>query len=236
MGARARREDDARATRPGGRLARVPFAVPPRVRPVLGPRPGRGHPGDAPHLRLGLPALRQRLARAGATSTCRSSPTCSRSCRTKNRPIIDTICSAVGHGMLSRFPGVRLATIENGSTWISILRDNLLDAYGKLPAGVRRAPARRRWPASCGSRRSGRTRSSRSSTSIGVDHVLFNSDWPHPEGLADPNSYIEFCQGGEHRRRRHREDHGHEHVRAHGRLTGRRLGLRWWRVRGSRAG
>jgi predicted TIM-barrel fold metal-dependent hydrolase len=26
---------------------------------------------------------------------------------------------------------------------------------------------------------------------IGVDHVLFGSDYPHPEGLADPVSYID---------------------------------------------
>lgn len=25
---------------------------------------------------------------------------------------------------------------------------------------------------------------------IGVDHVIFGSDWPHAEGLADPLSYI----------------------------------------------
>ena len=26
---------------------------------------------------------------------------------------------------------------------------------------------------------------------IGADHVLFGSDWPHPEGLAEPCSYID---------------------------------------------
>jgi predicted TIM-barrel fold metal-dependent hydrolase len=26
---------------------------------------------------------------------------------------------------------------------------------------------------------------------IGVDHVLFGSDYPHPEGLADPVSYVD---------------------------------------------
>jgi predicted TIM-barrel fold metal-dependent hydrolase len=25
---------------------------------------------------------------------------------------------------------------------------------------------------------------------IGDDHVLFGSDWPHPEGLASPQSYF----------------------------------------------
>ena len=26
---------------------------------------------------------------------------------------------------------------------------------------------------------------------IGVDHIIFGSDWPHAEGLADPLSYVE---------------------------------------------
>ncbi len=26
---------------------------------------------------------------------------------------------------------------------------------------------------------------------IGVDHVLFGSDFPHPEGLAEPATYVE---------------------------------------------
>jgi predicted TIM-barrel fold metal-dependent hydrolase len=25
---------------------------------------------------------------------------------------------------------------------------------------------------------------------LGVDHIVFGSDWPHAEGLADPLSYI----------------------------------------------
>lgn len=29
---------------------------------------------------------------------------------------------------------------------------------------------------------------------IGLDHVLFSSDWPHPEGLADPVGYMHFAK------------------------------------------
>ena len=29
---------------------------------------------------------------------------------------------------------------------------------------------------------------------IGLDHILFNSDWPHPEGLADPNEYALYAE------------------------------------------
>jgi predicted TIM-barrel fold metal-dependent hydrolase len=30
---------------------------------------------------------------------------------------------------------------------------------------------------------------------IGVERVLFGSDYPHPEGLADPVTYIDAIQG-----------------------------------------
>jgi predicted TIM-barrel fold metal-dependent hydrolase len=30
---------------------------------------------------------------------------------------------------------------------------------------------------------------------IGVDRVLFGSDYPHPEGLADPASYVDELEG-----------------------------------------
>jgi predicted TIM-barrel fold metal-dependent hydrolase len=29
----------------------------------------------------------------------------------------------------------------------------------------------------------------------GLDHVLFGSDYPHPEGLADPVSYVQELEG-----------------------------------------
>jgi predicted TIM-barrel fold metal-dependent hydrolase len=31
---------------------------------------------------------------------------------------------------------------------------------------------------------------------IGADHVLFGSDYPHPEGLAEPRSYAEHLPAG----------------------------------------
>jgi predicted TIM-barrel fold metal-dependent hydrolase len=30
---------------------------------------------------------------------------------------------------------------------------------------------------------------------IGEDHVLFGSDYPHPEGLADPLGYVDELEG-----------------------------------------
>jgi predicted TIM-barrel fold metal-dependent hydrolase len=30
---------------------------------------------------------------------------------------------------------------------------------------------------------------------VGADHVLFGSDYPHPEGLKDPISYVDELEG-----------------------------------------
>jgi predicted TIM-barrel fold metal-dependent hydrolase len=104
------------------------------------------------------------------------------------RPIQDTIFSAVGHGMLSRFPGVRLASIECGSVWITRLTQKFETTYGKMPHMFAEHPLdvlKRAlyiapyWEDPL----------ELLIEAIGLDHVLFNSDWPHPEGMADPCSY-----------------------------------------------
>jgi predicted TIM-barrel fold metal-dependent hydrolase len=112
---------------------------------------------------------------------------------THDRPITDTIWSAIGHGMLSRFPGVKLATIECGSSWLGLLQERLLDAYGRLPQQFLEHPLdvlqRQVYVAPFWE-----DELQPVIDAVGIDHVIFNSDWPHPEGLADPNSYIEFCR------------------------------------------
>lgn len=109
-----------------------------------------------------------------------------------HRPIMDTLFSAVGHGMLSRFPEIRIATIECGSTWITRLIDDMLDAYGRMPHMFAEHPVevleRQLYVAPFWE-----DPLEPLIDAIGLDHVLFSSDWPHPEGLADPVGYVDFC-------------------------------------------
>jgi predicted TIM-barrel fold metal-dependent hydrolase len=104
------------------------------------------------------------------------------------RPIEDTIYSAVGHGMLSRFPGVRIASIECGSAWLKRAVEKFKVTYGKMPQLFAEHPLdvlnralyiAPYWEDSL----------EPLIETIGVDHILFNSDWPHPEGIADPNEF-----------------------------------------------
>jgi predicted TIM-barrel fold metal-dependent hydrolase len=106
------------------------------------------------------------------------------------RPVTDAVASWVCHGALFRHPELKLAVIENGSSWLVPLLNDLADVYKKAPEGFLGDPVE-----------AVRTRVHISpfweddlaelSSLVGVDRVLFGSDWPHPEGLADPVRYVD---------------------------------------------
>jgi predicted TIM-barrel fold metal-dependent hydrolase len=110
------------------------------------------------------------------------------------RPIEDAVAAMICHGALSRFPEIKLAVIENGSSWVEPLLKNLADIYKKMPQDFLEDPVavfKRNvyispfWEEDLGAL----------AELIGVDHVLFGSDYPHPEGLADPPSYVDELAG-----------------------------------------
>jgi len=106
-----------------------------------------------------------------------------------DRAIADSIAALVCHGVFDRFPGVRVASIENGSKWVRGLLERFEHAYGQMPKEFRRHPVEtfRRHvfvapfyeePIAELAQR------------IGVSQVLFGSDYPHPEGLANPVEFL----------------------------------------------
>ncbi|GAA3205019.1 amidohydrolase family protein [Actinocorallia longicatena] len=106
------------------------------------------------------------------------------------RPVMDAVSSWVCHGALFRFPELKVSVIENGSTWLVPLLDQLASVYKKQPNGFLGDPVeevRNRihispfWEEDMAAL----------SDIVGVERVLFGSDYPHPEGLADPASYLE---------------------------------------------
>lgn len=50
-----------------------------------------------------------------------------------HREIADMLTSLICHGTLTRFPKLRIASVENGSAWIKPLFDDLQSTYGKMP-------------------------------------------------------------------------------------------------------
>jgi predicted TIM-barrel fold metal-dependent hydrolase len=105
------------------------------------------------------------------------------------RAIEDTMTALVCHGALSRFPTLKIAAVENGANWVGHLLHEFAAAYKKMPHAFAEDPvvAFKRnvyvnpfWEDDIGSL----------VDLIGADHILFGSDYPHPEGMVDPISYV----------------------------------------------
>jgi predicted TIM-barrel fold metal-dependent hydrolase len=106
------------------------------------------------------------------------------------RPVQDAVASWVCHGALFRFPGLKVSVIENGSAWVDPLLKTLADLWKKMPQDFLGDPVE-----------AVRTRIhvspfyeddlSELAGLIGAERVLFGSDYPHPEGLAHPSSYLD---------------------------------------------
>jgi predicted TIM-barrel fold metal-dependent hydrolase len=117
------------------------------------------------------------------------------------RPTMDMVAALVLHNLFGRFPSLRMLSIENGSSWIPGLLEDMdkaarfsISSKGVLRSGSRfgrihDAPSQifreHFWvtpffeedvPALVGA--------------IGASRVLFGSDWPHPEGLAAPGDFL----------------------------------------------
>lgn len=114
-----------------------------------------------------------------------------------HRDIQDAMASVVCHGLLDRFPALRILPIENGSSWVAPLFDALGHAYDMNPHLFEQDPIesfkRNIWvhpfheddPLAI-------------IRLIGADRVLFGSDYPHPEGIAEPASYVDRLAGLSH--------------------------------------
>jgi predicted TIM-barrel fold metal-dependent hydrolase len=107
-----------------------------------------------------------------------------------DRAIFDSMASLIVHGVFTRHPGLRVASIENGSDWvhglIKVLRKQanqtpwmfVDDPLDTIRAHVWMTPYYEE-------------DIRKLADTIGVGHVLFGSDWPHGEGLADPASFVD---------------------------------------------
>jgi predicted TIM-barrel fold metal-dependent hydrolase len=101
------------------------------------------------------------------------------------RAINDTITAAICHGMLSRFPTVKLASVENGGSWAISCLKALEKTYQKMPQEFAEHPREvflrnlfinPFWEDSIEDL----------VNLMSPEHILFGSDYPHPEGMADP--------------------------------------------------
>ncbi len=109
-------------------------------------------------------------------------------------PIADAMASLIGEHVLTTHRNIRVATIETGSEWVGPLFKKLKKTYGQHAYAFAEDPIdtfrRAIWvspyyeddlPALA--------------EMIGADHMLFGSDFPHAEGLADPLSFVHDLDG-----------------------------------------
>lgn len=110
------------------------------------------------------------------------------------RAVEDAAISLVAHGCLTRHPRLKIAMVENGSSWVRPLLHHLEQAHdrtkGRWPEHPVEVFKRNIWihpfheedPLGL-------------IAAMGPDHVVFGSDYPHVEGMADPLSYVDELEG-----------------------------------------
>lgn len=113
---------------------------------------------------------------------------------TSDRAPFDMFAALVCHGVFTRHPGLRVAAIESGSEWVAPLIKKLEKAYAQGPHAFGGDPVEQLeehlWVAPFYE-----DDIRLLADSIGVDHVLFGSDFPHAEGLADPLAFVNDLPG-----------------------------------------
>jgi predicted TIM-barrel fold metal-dependent hydrolase len=104
---------------------------------------------------------------------------------TEGRAIHDTIASLVVHGVFERHPSLKVASIENGSDWVGLLVKHLRKKANQAPWAFAEDPLdtirHHVWTTPYLEE----DLSARAEL-IGMEKILFGSDWPHGEGVAQP--------------------------------------------------
>jgi predicted TIM-barrel fold metal-dependent hydrolase len=110
------------------------------------------------------------------------------------RPIEDAMTALVAHGALSRNPDLRVISVENGADWVKGLLKSFAGVYSKMPDSFLEDPvaAFKRgvyitpfWEENF----------QEIVNLMGADRCAFGSDWPHPEGLSDPITFVDDLKG-----------------------------------------
>jgi len=116
-----------------------------------------------------------------------------------DRPAMETVASMIMHGLFERFPNLHVALAEQGTPWLPYLLRKLDHAFlmgrkarwaelDRRPSEIFRehfvvAP----FP---------EENIERVIAEIGIEPIVFGSDFPHGEGLAFPSQYVSAQLGG----------------------------------------
>jgi predicted TIM-barrel fold metal-dependent hydrolase len=120
-------------------------------------------------------------------------------CNTE-RPVVDTLIALTLHNLFGRHPAVKVLSIENGSAWLKPLLKSVDKAAalgrrgpmigGPLPPRPSETLAEHLWICPFPEDDVGELIGA-----VGADHVLFGSDYPHPEGISEPADFAARLSG-----------------------------------------
>ena len=108
--------------------------------------------------------------------------------------LVDALASIIGHGLATRFPKLRFMPVEFDSRWIRPFHGKLQRAAAKTPMFFDEDPVevfnRNIWVHAF------HEPDPKGLIDLGIpaDHLMFGSDFPHPEGMADPLAYAEIVK------------------------------------------
>ena len=111
-----------------------------------------------------------------------------------DRPMQDMLGVMVMQRLFERFPNLRVVSVEQGSDWLLVLLSKLEKLYHRRTSVFAEDPrdtVRRHvwtcpfWEDDIGAL----------IAAVGPERVVFGSDWPHPEGVAEPRQFAKYLDG-----------------------------------------
>jgi len=105
--------------------------------------------------------------------------------------LVDAMASIIGHGLATRFPRLKFMPVEFSSDWIRPFYAKLNRSWEQSPVLFDENPVevfnRNVWVHAF------HDADPKGLIDVGIpaDHIMFGSDFPHPEGMADPLAYSE---------------------------------------------
>lgn len=114
-----------------------------------------------------------------------------------DRPIMETFGQLIYGNLFARFPNLRVLSIENGSDWVPYLLALLdkkkgLGRYGRWIGGRPVGRPSEIFKRHCWVAPYPEDDVDALVERIGAEHVLFGSDYPHPEGMAEPAHFADL--------------------------------------------
>ncbi len=107
----------------------------------------------------------------------------------KHRLVHDFAAVLVAHHLFERHPNLRVAFIENGATWVAPLLHSLEVLAAQHPGMFALSPVDQ-FVEHCWVAPFVEDSVDELARHLPVERILFGSDWPHAEGLAQPKDFL----------------------------------------------